>query len=226
MFARDASLADKCILKQGSFLLLRPLKQFFHFVGLLAMIEKLQNGLWNKEKFAMVFSMDSLPIKITNKGSKIYRVDIDANRLERLAEALGFYHPSFLKELDNAEKDIQNGRTKKIQSFRDLMCLCSHSSRQIRFKKHTVVSLNPSEKSWINRRRFLLRILFILHFTQKNSYQNVSNTGVFGLIENIVYFFDLEVIERSISSLRGHMILCTDFKFSSQTVLLLRKPVS
>ena len=121
MFASDASLADKCILKQGSFLLLRPLKQFFHFVGLLAMIEKLQNGLWNKEKFAMVFSMDSLPIKITNKGSKIYRVDIDANRLERLAEALGFYHPSFLKELDNAEKDIQNGRTKKIQSFRDLM---------------------------------------------------------------------------------------------------------
>lgn len=64
--------------------------------------------------------MAYLPIKIANKGSKTYRVDIDADRLERLAEVFGFYNPTLLKEIDRAERDISSGRIKKIKSFRDL----------------------------------------------------------------------------------------------------------
>lgn len=64
--------------------------------------------------------MASLPVKISKKTSKIFKVEIDASRLERLAEVFGFYNPACLKEIDQAERDIRTGRVRTIKSFRDL----------------------------------------------------------------------------------------------------------
>jgi hypothetical protein len=47
-------------------------------------------------------------------------VEIDAQRLEKLADALGMYNPDFVASLDRAEADVKAGRVKKIKTFKDL----------------------------------------------------------------------------------------------------------
>lgn len=64
----------------------------------------------------------TLPVKIRKKGSKAttYRIEVDADRLERIAAALGLFSNEFLESLDRAERDVKAGRVHKLKSLADL----------------------------------------------------------------------------------------------------------
>ena len=47
-------------------------------------------------------------------------IEMDADKFERLAASLGFFRSQFLKSLDQAEKDHQANRIRKIKSLREL----------------------------------------------------------------------------------------------------------
>lgn len=47
-------------------------------------------------------------------------IELDADRFERLAANLGFFHPEFLKSLDRAEREITAGKTKRLKNLRVL----------------------------------------------------------------------------------------------------------
>ncbi|HEY4483141.1 MAG: hypothetical protein A3I39_02635 [Candidatus Yanofskybacteria bacterium RIFCSPLOWO2_02_FULL_47_9b] len=47
-------------------------------------------------------------------------VEMDANRLEKLASMFGMYNPDFLDSLERAERDVKAGRVYKLRSLRDL----------------------------------------------------------------------------------------------------------
>jgi hypothetical protein len=53
-------------------------------------------------------------------GSRKIRIEVDADKFERLAADFGLFNPDFLRSLDQAEKDARTGRIKKIASLRDL----------------------------------------------------------------------------------------------------------
>ena len=63
--------------------------------------------------------MHTMTIKTTSVGKKII-VELDANRLERLASHLGFYGTDFLKSVDRAERDYRAGRTREVASLSEL----------------------------------------------------------------------------------------------------------
>ena len=62
----------------------------------------------------------TITIKKVGNGSRKILVEIDANRLERLAANLGFFSEDFLRSLDRAEKDYSAGRTTKVHSLKNL----------------------------------------------------------------------------------------------------------
>ena len=47
-------------------------------------------------------------------------MEMDANRLEKLASMFGMYNPDFLDSLERAERDVKAGRVYKLRSLRDL----------------------------------------------------------------------------------------------------------
>jgi hypothetical protein len=47
-------------------------------------------------------------------------VEIDAEKLERLAATLGLFNEEFLKSLSRSERDIALSRTKRLRSLREL----------------------------------------------------------------------------------------------------------
>lgn len=61
----------------------------------------------------------TMAIKTTSVGKKII-VELDANRLERLASNLGFYNHDFLKSVDKAERDYRAGRVREVASLSEL----------------------------------------------------------------------------------------------------------
>ena len=65
--------------------------------------------------------MSHISIKINrkSKGKKLL-VEIDANKLERLASNLGLYNPDFIRSLDKAERDFRVGRVRTLTSLRKL----------------------------------------------------------------------------------------------------------
>jgi len=66
--------------------------------------------------------MSSLTINIKPKTSsnKKFLVEMDFDKLEKLATSLGFFSVDFLKSVDKAEKDYKEGKTKKIKSLKEL----------------------------------------------------------------------------------------------------------
>ena len=56
---------------------------------------------------------------IPAKGKKL-SVEIDAERLERLAANFGLFNPDFLKSVHQAERDYSSGRTRTIKSFKEI----------------------------------------------------------------------------------------------------------
>ncbi len=65
--------------------------------------------------------MASLNMQFSSQGTaRDVLVKINADQFERLAATFGFFNPEFLKSLQRAEKDIKQGRTRKIKSLKDL----------------------------------------------------------------------------------------------------------
>jgi hypothetical protein len=62
----------------------------------------------------------TLTIKSAVARSRKIRIEVDADRFERLAADFGLFNSDFLKSLDQAENDIRAGRIKKIAALRDL----------------------------------------------------------------------------------------------------------
>jgi hypothetical protein len=47
-------------------------------------------------------------------------VEIDADKLERLAASLGLLNPSFLGSISRSEEEIALGKTKRLRNLREL----------------------------------------------------------------------------------------------------------
>ena len=63
----------------------------------------------------------TITIDATRAGrSKRILVEIDADRLERLAASLGLFNPEFLESLDRAEQDYRAGKYRKVSSLKEL----------------------------------------------------------------------------------------------------------
>ncbi|MBI2053452.1 MAG: hypothetical protein HYT41_01775 [Candidatus Sungbacteria bacterium] len=56
---------------------------------------------------------------ITKRKDKV-RVELDAERFERLAAGLGFFTSDFVASVDRAEKEIAEGKTKRLRNLKDL----------------------------------------------------------------------------------------------------------
>jgi hypothetical protein len=52
--------------------------------------------------------------------SKRIIVEIDADKLERLAASLGLFSSSFLDSISRSEKEIALGKTKRLRDLREL----------------------------------------------------------------------------------------------------------
>ena len=63
--------------------------------------------------------MEKLSLKITKKA-KTYTIELDANRFERVAAALGMFSDEFLLSIAQSEKEIRAGKTKRLRSLSDL----------------------------------------------------------------------------------------------------------
>ena len=47
-------------------------------------------------------------------------VELDADRFERLAANLGFFSKEFLASLERAEREVRQGKARRLRSLRDL----------------------------------------------------------------------------------------------------------
>lgn len=72
--------------------------------------------------FSIINLMASLAITIKPKTHKRQKfvVELDIDRLERLAAGLGFFSYEFLKSLTRAESDYRGGRIRRIKSLAQL----------------------------------------------------------------------------------------------------------
>ena len=61
----------------------------------------------------------TIAIKTTSVGKRVI-VELDANKLERLASNLGFFSTDFLKSVDRAERDYRAGRVREVGSLNEL----------------------------------------------------------------------------------------------------------
>jgi hypothetical protein len=67
--------------------------------------------------------MASLPVKLhasSRARRRTLRIEVDAEKFERLAANFGFFGPEFLASLNRAEADVRAGRVRKISSLRAL----------------------------------------------------------------------------------------------------------
>ena len=65
-------------------------------------------------------SMASLAITIKPKSSSRFVVELNLDRLERLAAGLGFFGADYKKSLARAERDFKESRIQKIKSLAEL----------------------------------------------------------------------------------------------------------
>lgn len=56
---------------------------------------------------------------ITKRKEKV-RVELDAERFERLAAGLGFFNGEFIASIDRAEREISEGKVKRLRRLKDL----------------------------------------------------------------------------------------------------------
>ncbi|PIR05121.1 MAG: hypothetical protein COV57_00800 [Candidatus Liptonbacteria bacterium CG11_big_fil_rev_8_21_14_0_20_35_14] len=59
-------------------------------------------------------------ITIKKSNNQKFKVEIDVNKLEKLANIFGLYNPDFIKSLEKSEKDYKQGKYKKIKSLKEL----------------------------------------------------------------------------------------------------------
>ncbi len=61
--------------------------------------------------------MNRMVTNIRSTKNKKLVLELDADRLERLAAAFGFFNPDFLASVARAEADYRAGRTHRIRSL-------------------------------------------------------------------------------------------------------------
>lgn len=61
----------------------------------------------------------TLTIRPALKRKEKVRVELDAERFERLAADLGFFSSEFVASVDRAEREITEGKTKRLRSLKD-----------------------------------------------------------------------------------------------------------
>lgn len=68
--------------------------------------------------------MVSLPLTVIPRsrvrGRRTLRIELDADKLERLAGNFGLFNPEFLDSLERAEADVRAGRVRRIASLKTL----------------------------------------------------------------------------------------------------------
>ena len=57
---------------------------------------------------------------IPRVGERKIRVELNAERFERLAAGLGFFRSEFVASTDRAEREILQGNIKRLRSLKDL----------------------------------------------------------------------------------------------------------
>ena len=65
-------------------------------------------------------NMLTLTMRPLLKRERKVRVEFDAERFERLAAGLGFFSPQFIASINRAEKEISEGKAKRLRSLKDL----------------------------------------------------------------------------------------------------------
>jgi hypothetical protein len=65
--------------------------------------------------------MATITVEKKPKSKRIV-VEIDADKLERLAASLGLFSSSFLDSIARSEKEIALGKTARLRRLRDLRC--------------------------------------------------------------------------------------------------------
>jgi len=63
--------------------------------------------------------MATITIERKPKSKRII-VEIDADKLERLAASLGLFSSSFLDSMSRSEEEIALGKTKRLRNLREL----------------------------------------------------------------------------------------------------------
>jgi hypothetical protein len=63
--------------------------------------------------------MATITVERKPKSKRII-VEIDADKLERLAASLGLFSSSFLDSMARSEKEIALGKTKRLRNLREL----------------------------------------------------------------------------------------------------------
>ena len=63
--------------------------------------------------------MATITVERKPKSKRII-VEIDADKLERLAASLGLFSSSFLDSISRSEKEIALGKTKRLRNLREL----------------------------------------------------------------------------------------------------------
>lgn len=57
----------------------------------------------------------------TAKAAKKVVVEMDADKLERMAAFFGMLNPGFIESVERAERDFRAGRVKKMRSLQTLV---------------------------------------------------------------------------------------------------------
>ena len=63
--------------------------------------------------------MNMLTVTFTPDRKKA-RVEVDAEKFERLTAALGLFNADFVKSLERSEREISAGKTRALKSLKDL----------------------------------------------------------------------------------------------------------
>ena len=62
----------------------------------------------------------TLTIRPSTKQKEKFRVELDAERFERLAAGLGFFSDGFMASIDRAEREIAEKKAKRLRSLKYL----------------------------------------------------------------------------------------------------------
>lgn len=62
----------------------------------------------------------NITIKEEKNRSRRATVELDADKFEKLAGIFGLFNPDFIKSLFVAEKNIRDGKVRKIKSLKEL----------------------------------------------------------------------------------------------------------
>ena len=64
--------------------------------------------------------MASIQLNLKSSNDSKLLIELDANKFERLLADFGYFNDDFLKSVDQAEKEVKSGKTKKLRSLKSV----------------------------------------------------------------------------------------------------------